>query len=237
MNKINSKTLIERLGFNDKDLTTPEHDKMLLYLNQNWKDILVSLSIISIPSSIILMCPNRDYRDCEISSQNTYSKKKCDWSWEKNSCSFTSDLKSMQEELNEIRQIIRKRQIEKISMIPFISGIVTIEKAIMSNQFNVGFIDFSVEKVKFSIPEEKQRQYFHIAMGDIDQPLYFEIKPKIKSIGETMRQINMYRSHTPGIYIIMTKTKGMKELFKEQDVYIYEYENEENPEVTEEDVL
>jgi hypothetical protein len=55
--------------------------------------------------------------------------------------------------------------------------------------------------------------------------ILIEVKPEIKSIGETIRQIQLYRQYQEeGIYIIVTKTKGLKKLFGEQGIYIYEYE-------------
>lgn len=53
----------------------------------------------------------------------------------------------------------------------------------------------------------------------------FEIKPHITSIGDVMRQINYYRTYLRGKFIIVTKTKGLKELFESQGVFVYEFEN------------
>ena len=57
---------------------------------------------------------------------------------------------------------------------------------------------------------------------------YIEIKPLIKSIGELIRQINLYRSHTKtGTWIVVTKTKGLKEILATQKIFIFEYEQQE----------
>lgn len=63
--------------------------------------------------------------------------------------------------------------------------------------------------------------YLNIDRGE--ECYFFEIKPQIKSIGETMRQINYYRSFIKGVFILVTKTFGLKDIFKSQDVYVYEY--------------
>jgi hypothetical protein len=54
--------------------------------------------------------------------------------------------------------------------------------------------------------------------------ILLEIKPEVTSIGETMRQINNYRSYFTGPFILVTKTKGLKELFASQNIYVYEYQ-------------
>lgn len=85
--------------------------------------------------------------------------------------------------------------------------------------YNFRFIDLFI---KANLKELGKEHFFY--------EFYIEIKPEIKSIGEVIRQINLYKKlmyeGTPYIrdrfFIIITKTKGLKELFKEQNIYIYE---------------
>lgn len=133
-------TYIERLGFKDKDLTTPEHDKMVLFAYDNWAYILNSFDLNKLPNTK----PNK-----------------------------------------------------------------IMEKPISNQNFIVGYADLWV--------------YF-----DKEMSFYFEIKPEITSIGEMLRQIQTYKKYTQASsrWFIITKTKGLKELFKEQEIYVFEYEDE-----------
>lgn len=206
-----------RFGFNDKELTTPEHDKILLWLNMNWRGCIKSLKLIVQPTKIQRRC----YR-CQ---------EECNWDWEKGECqpSYTrlSDKEKIEWKENLKKQYILCCNLTTKSMFwsyIFDSGECTIEYPIMGyNNYNVGFVDLYIKLVKeipcgdldFILPEWKE----------IPHNFYFEIKPEIKSIGETIRQVNFYRSHQKGTYVIVTKTKGLKELFEEQDIYVYEYED------------
>lgn len=155
-------TIIEKFGFKDDDLKTPEHDKMLLWLNENWLKVVTEFELL----------PTNE-----------------------------EELKNAQPK-------------------------ITIEIPVMGgyrNNYNIGFIDLAVE----------------YQLKTYTMLFFFEIKPEIKSIGEIIRQINFYRSQyitrydrfgntgiqpiMRGKFILFTKTKGLKELFKQQDIYVYEY--------------
>ena len=98
----------------------------------------------------------------------------------------------------------------------------------LPNIYNHGFIDLAIlinlHRIKigtnyFNFIVKKSKDNFE------EGKFYFEIKPTIKSIGETMRQINYYRAYLgKGDFILVTKTKGLKKIFKTQGVNVYEYE-------------
>lgn len=89
-----------------------------------------------------------------------------------------------------------------------------------SNGWNIGFIDLliQIEVIPF------ETKYFH-EKEEEPTKIFLEIKPKINSIGEVMRQINFYRNYCPkdSIFILVTKTKGIREIFESQGVFVYEY--------------
>ena len=85
------------------------------------------------------------------------------------------------------------------------------------NDFNIGFVDLRFQ-VKLD-DEEKECPF-----------VYVEIKPTVYSIGELIRQINFYRSHLDAKttkFLVLTKTKGLKEVLASQDIYVYEFIEEE----------
>mgnify|MGYP001581934108 CR=1 FL=1 len=170
MNKGQQKaqTYIERLGFHDPDLTTPEHDTLVLWAYQHWKELL------------------KDIMATQKIPENTIARKK-------------------------------------------------LECAIYGyNGYILGFWDLVITFYW----NEKRMSYDPMDGSECNKSyenssaFYFEIKPNVRSIGEMMREINFYRqarAYTDySTYIIITKTKGLKELFKEQDILIIEYPGEDS---------
>jgi hypothetical protein len=100
-----AKTIAERFGFRDPELTTPRHDEIMMWLDENIEDVY------------------------EKAKRFFPGRRKMVW-----------------------------------------------EKPIVSGTYIVGFADMAVE----------------ITRGQTD---YFEIKPSIPSLGEIMRQIQMYRQY------------------------------------------
>ncbi len=101
-----------------------------------------------------------------------------------------------------------------------INIIKTIEYPILGkNNFNLGFIDLFV-KLCFNTNN------FYM----VDKQCGFEIKPQVKSIGEVLRQFQFYKSNLPEetILILVTSTKGLKEIFESQGFYVIEYKEEGN---------
>jgi len=229
--KVNEKanTLIERFGFKDTDLTTPEHDKILLWLNENWFDVISSFGIITEPDIT---------RECY--SCPDYHNTPCDWDWKKGKCTIPIsiseenlkrdfDCNSKEEAINKISKdysFFKNLTKEKRDGLIRSQFKVTIEKPIMNNRYNIGFVDFAVslenKKVHFS-----GRPNFSFIDFTKVQLILFEIKPIVKSIGEIIRQINLYRSHCVCTFILITKTTGLKDLLRQQDIFVYEYQDEQ----------
>jgi hypothetical protein len=106
------------------------------------------------------------------------------------------------------------------------------------NGWNIGFVDlmvhvkpnligtkyFTEQYLKKDFTEGK-RIFFEIKPEE-GKRIFFEIKPEVKSIGEVIRQINFYRSYAIGEFVLVTKTEGLKDLFRTQNIHICEYKKE-----------
>ena len=241
MSENKSKTLIERFGFKDKDLTTPEHDKMLLW-------VLNKENLLSMLKSLDLIKP-------KLHTQTLWHQNPCDASWTEESCSCSGICKKKdyysngysflskeekEDKLRENAEEIKKASEELLRIYnlfieytksmkraDFLS--IEIEHAILGyNNYNIGFIDAKVTvNGDYSITSPYCRFSYTPFDKDEDKPnkeYYIEIKPEVKSIGELIRQINLYRSHVKGgDWIVITKTKGLKETLKSQNIFVYEW--------------
>jgi hypothetical protein len=153
--------------------------------------------------------------------------------------SWTLEEKNKIKELNEIlmadrilyKELIKRDNLEFKKILEF--------HICNSRGWNIGFIDLAV----FVSHKYYNSEYFY--QGDKDGILhgkpvgdfYFEIKPEIKSVGEVIRQLNFYRTYLQGNYIIVTKTTGLKEIFKSQGIYVFEYDDKKISETPMSDVI
>jgi len=210
----------------EKELKTPEHDEMVLWCFNNTEKIINSFNL-------------KDMEIYEYFHFPSYSKRDVNWDWETKKCILIQDsinlfskwkLKVLIEEKEKIEKsfLIFSEETKKYNEKRF-EIIKEIEYAIPSGNWNIGFIDLRI-KINLNLA---YTEYFRediknsiINWGDKFNNFFLEIKPEIKSLGEVMRQINFYRKYLEkGIFILVTKTKGLKEIFKSQGIYVYEYSN------------
>jgi len=157
--KEKSNTVIERFGFKDEDLTTPEHDKVFMFLlnRENMIKVIKDFS-------------NGNLKDATIH-----------------------------------RMVIEG------------------EHAIVGyNKYNIGFVDIHVV-VEFYLCNNGERRVLN------SRELGIEIKPYIKSIGELLRQINMYRSHVDWTaWAIATYSIEYKDVLSGQGIHIIDLNKFDN---------
>jgi hypothetical protein len=199
------KTLIERFGFKDEQLTTPEHDKILLWLldKRNMVKVLEELGVIR-RDKVIFICP--------------YNKAICDWDREKGECSavcthLRRDSRERIERMTNVRNVFMR---EKDN--PRIEMEIHAEYPIVNRGYTIGFVDLFV-----FIEDEVEVDGFLFNYYDVkNNRVFLEIKPLIDSVGELIRQINFYRSYLEGVWIVVTKTQGLKEILSSQGILVYE---------------
>lgn len=152
LKKTRAKTLIERYGFKDEELTTSKHDEILLWLMDKknfWKMIYENSEELGIKKSRLQAIPP-----------------------------------------NKIK--------------------ITVEYPVKNeNNYLIGFIDLTAMDVAI------------------------EIKPKIRSIGETIRQINFYRNYCKrfSYWIIVTETPNLQEIFASQNIFVFEFQKLKNSKI------
>jgi hypothetical protein len=232
MGKDKSWKLEKVAGTRDDQLKTPEHDEICLWVGkkENLIKILDSCNIN----------PNR------LNTQHFYPK----------GCTFLDnsyfhDYCKLNKEWNE-ECLLRKTHItrilsgeiskewkKEISKCPFLNKlkeeynnfldeldknyfkILTLEweEPIKRNSFVIGIPDFSFSLKKYSLGSFQSSEEF---FG------FIEVKPKIKSVGETMRQMKIYKSYSRNsILILVTKTPDYKEVFESQGIKYFVWEDKQ----------
>ena len=209
----------------ESDLKTPEHDKIVLWAFENTEEILKKLDILP-------QVRQQRFSNNEVSS-NPYG----DWDWEIHQYIKRRVLNEYETEQFEIIKLgtiadWKKFNEERDNKKEEYSIEKVIEYA-LGGQYNIGFLDLCIKiKPRPIHCGPFSEVYNNILEGgyenDYKNLYFFEIKPEIKSIGEVMRQISYYRKYLPAnhYFILITKTKGLKDLFKTQNIFVYEYETE-----------
>lgn len=154
MGNLKAKTLIEKHGFKDSDLTTPLHDKILFWTVENIDQI--------------------------------------------------------------INEVIVKEKIKfKVDFLEPEFAITSLSS--FSNKSIIGFLDLNV---RFTTEKTEKFESNTYRVG-------IEIKSKILSVGETIRQLNFYKEYTNNQYwIIVSPDDRFKDFFEKQNIKFYKYKED-----------
>ena len=247
--KPKSKTMIERHGFKDLDLITKEHDDMVIKL---YDDDFLELFLKNI--GFKLEFEYNRYADCF--GNHNIETGICDKSnicvnepynhhgHCSNGCCFITYKK---EEIINLLQKIKidinnfkfNKQNIKIEMEQPINSTISSR---YSNKYIIGYIDAIIS---FNDEVYFENKIFNGIWSlnnkkDLfsDIKIYIEVKTSISNVGETLRQINTYRNYIKGgIWVIITKTKGLKDIFKSQDIIVYEIDGVDNTKTPQQQLL
>jgi hypothetical protein len=201
--KKNGYKIFEKIaGLEDKQLATPEHDEMVIWLLniENLKIIIPELS------NWIDLIDEAYYEDCKFVESEIKKIESGEGSY------YNNDRV-----LEQFKGYLKKSKPEVIinSEVPikdnndFISGYWDIEILIRAvvMPIRIGFEDAQNVKVLYEIPDR----------------LYIEVKPVIDSFGTTLRQLNTYKSLVEGssgnIYLF-TEDSRFKEQFESQGIKV-----------------
>lgn len=221
----------------EADLKTPIHDEMVLWTFNNSEQILRKLNLFPKMNIYLdqwkLKCRNFLSNEIIISFDTNSEKAKGELgAYYKISAEKEFQLNNFLEEINLDYQKFKKGLPLDLKKTWNIKN--TMEFEIRGyNGFSLGFLDLYT----FLEMETYHSEYF-FSRGIIEGTssisknefnFAFEIKPEVKSIGEVLRQFQYYKGHLPQgtILILVTKTKGLKEIFESQGFYVAEYDKEE----------
>lgn len=207
MAKPKAQTLQQKLGFFDEDLKKPKHDDMMLWLDENIEDIV-----------------------------NTYCNP---FSNQKRLQYFLNEKKELFNKFNQKGKNIDTSFLDKPVEVPRITRISKKwEYAIENQNFRghnvIGFVDFYAS-FNYPVPtipgigythSERNNEIIDIRVPDdliIDFDAFrgemlIEVKTEIKSLGELMRQINLYKSYRKGRYFVLCPDATHQKLLESQGV-------------------
>ena len=228
MAKPKAQTLQQRFGFLDADLKTPSHDDAMNWLDKNIEEIVKKIIRWENDWSNNLI---NDLREKSIASAQaviSYCKKPSPFEEAFSKYNERNDYSSIIDWINGWQQLSHQ---------PPPKPSLTIikrkwEYTIMSGEYIVGFVDMRVQyttpvlSVEPPFENEKIYQYMHDEKIKIypdwkviDAPswresdILFEVKTAIPSLGELIRQINMYRAYSKSkFYVVSTDDKFMSQL-------------------------
>ena len=242
--KTRANTLLTKLGFDDKDSKTPEHDIIMLWLDSNMQSIINSLVKVAVlsPEEIAL---HQDHADKYIGSSidNTNSQivgvKKnilsCDDGSDYSKVVGKENKRVYESQLDNLNayldKLVKWTGLNEPPMLPE----PAVERKVWelpissdsSGKFIVGFIDMYVA---CKVPYLATNRYYDTAHDAgknfipkwiIDyrpMNLYFEVKTKISSVGETIRQIRTYQQYAKGQFILVSPDETYKKTFEEQGI-------------------
>lgn len=238
--KPKAKTHLERMGFVDDDLKTKKHDEIMFWLME--KDNMVEVLRKAFMTPLV---GNRLLRECELGDVREHE---CKFDWRNFACSLSCDKAKVDKEAvdrlvvsyKDARRYVNSvvNDDEKIKQIEkgFIAGIKLEVPVVTTSGYLIGFRDCVVELREYSTLWNRDgfslyckinndfKKYFKW-YGDTYMSLVnIEIKTRIDSIGELIRQINTYRQYVSGPWIVVAPVEGIEPILKSQGIRYYKYE-------------
>ena len=193
-----AKTIAARFGFQDPELKTPRHDEIMMWLDENLESVLGGMNIWV-----------KSATDGSILDVECYRE---------GAAIFWPGV-----DLGD----------------PPDTGIVRVsskvwEFPVQDGRYIVGFIDMAVKASKscgipyvFGICREfgkwrrtnwEDKNPPKWSTEQLFREVMLEVKPSISSLGEVIRQINMYRTYKPGKYAIVSPDDRFKEQLISQGI-------------------
>jgi len=233
MAKPRARTLQQRFGFMDNDLKAPEHDEIMLWLNDNIYEI-VSRQYWGTSWKEDYVLEQRTLADSIIKAvlEEQESRRQSEWAREK------ADKR--------ISELNAWDGLGDLPEVPELKLSITWESPVKSKEYIIGFIDMKVEWPSYSLAiggiERLKYQYSpsgqklppyriqsdklpHWIVREYNQYLLcFEIKTTIPSLGELIRQIHMYREYQGGKFVIVSPDDRFKETLKQQRISFLKYD-------------
>lgn len=231
-------TLQQRFGFQDPELTTPAHDAIMIWLDENCQAIIQSIypaweeSEIEINRSIATrMAQSRlSSLDQEIKKQSAIrddaerriskflDRQKDEYTFEvrRDFESSTTALVKYQASVSVLDKWSSLGDPPEYSA-PRVARKIW-EPPIMNGSYIIGFIDMKVTALFKTLSPTMGNDIPYWAVISESRDLYFEVKPKVPSLGEVIRQVRMYGPHAKGDFFIVSPDTRFRKQIESQGI-------------------
>ena len=221
-----AKTHIQQLGFFDKDLNSSSHDQIMIWLQENINQVINNLYYEPIEQWEIKNLVNSTKKKIQEHLPELIRRNKHRQEFEQ----YSDLINSLQEwDGSEILKRIWERPALKVYSVKWETCIERTGKS-PGDKFTLGFVDMSVSfntvrLVIKGLPDSyidlrdiSAYSIPRVDSEDVYNEVYFEVKTRIASVGALLRQINFYKSHKPGKYVVVSPDDRYKDLLASQDV-------------------
>lgn len=208
--KPRASTIQQRFGFMDKDLTTPKHDEIMLWLDGYVRECIYA--------GFRNSSWNPDYvaRCCEVAGRAVNNTAR--------------GQPSLLEEWSGLGDC---------PPVPLPEIEVVWEYPIRDGKYIIGFVDMMVRYCSgvrlevVDVCDDHLKRYYsepHYRLPRWDTTFFagktklFEVKAAIPSLGEVIRQVRMYQVYEKGDYTIVSPDDRYKDALKEQGIGFLKYE-------------
>lgn len=238
MSQQKAKTLQQRFGFIDDDLKTPLHDDIVMWADENIESILNFL----FPGNDSNILERANYLIGEanelIEKKNYRTETKARSIHQKTRCINTVDYDNQTVNID-----LQALDINNIAIPPYPNNVYIDdkiwEKPVMSKQYIIGFVDLYIT---FALPElrltcldyDGRRFSFNDDVRSAAftfgaeyrcwRKLAIEVKTKIPSLGELLRQIRMYQEYMRCKYLVVCPDSRFRKQIEDQGIMFLEYD-------------
>lgn len=202
-----AKTYIERMGFKDSDLKTSKHDEICLWLTKEYHIYRMLISLFKLKPLTTYHTINPGFNENK-------------WDWDKKTL---IDASSNENKKTKLLYEDVKKQFNEHKRFT-----LSFEKPITAhNGFMLGFIDLQINThTSWNDSFERSVGIYDVNNNKKYDSVYVEVKSKINSFGELLREINFYRENinTPNsAFLVVAPECDFVEELKSQGVFFYKY--------------
>ncbi len=228
--KPKASTLQERFGFKDEELSTPKHDEIMMWLDENAERLFPTKNGNPWPAGTVSSVRARALESAKEKFPLYYNVVQPIESWRLNHTEYVERRKAAGVPdagrpavktcvLPDEPPVVSLCSLKKTWEWPITTG--------QANNFTVGFIDMRIElrdsglhwnwpstgDGELSWAERSPEQFSGAAEIHL-----IEVKPEIRSLGEVIRQIRMYQTHVGGKFYVCCPDTRFRDQLQSQGI-------------------